>query len=186
MEPGFMLDIAENTGDAFSYVLLPVRSYVDIPTLHNPTTLVRSVVRTRDIAITDAIPPRCVQTVTGFAFYNKAGEVLLGEDTLENHHSYLFEEDDDEDMDNIATENFAMFPENNHGPSLSQLDLEVFPIVEETIDEVMEEVDLPVQPSVSFALNSEIITPRAAPTANIIPTTTPPVNKQHQSPPPPR
>ena len=183
MEPGFMLDIAENTGDAFSYVLLPVRSYVDIPTLRNPTTLVRSVVRTRDIAITDAIPPRCVQTVTGFAFYNEAGEVLLGEDTLENHHSYLFEEDDDETMDNVATDNFAMFPERNHGPSLSQLDLEVFPIVEETIDEVMEEVDLPVQPSVSFALNSEIMTPRAAPTADIIPTTTPPVNKQHQSPP---
>ena len=42
MEPGFMLDIAENTGDGFSYVLLPVRSYVDILTQLNPTTLVRS------------------------------------------------------------------------------------------------------------------------------------------------
>ena len=56
-------------------------------------------------------------------------------------------------MDNNATENFAMFPENNYSPSLSQLDMEVF-------DEVMEEIDLPDhQPSVSFALNSETITP---------------------------
>ena len=70
MEPGFMLDIAENTGDGFAYVLLPVRSYVDIPNLRNPsTTLVRSVVRTRDIAITDDIPPRCVETVQGFTFH---------------------------------------------------------------------------------------------------------------------
>ena len=101
---------------------------MDTPHLRSPTTLVRSVVRTRDIAVTDAITPRCVETVRGFAFYNEAGEELLGEDTLENHHSYLFDEDDDKLMDN-ATENFAMFPENNYGPSLSQLDMEVFLII---------------------------------------------------------
>lgn len=38
-EPGFMLDIAENTGDGFAYVLLPVKSYADIQRVSNPTTL---------------------------------------------------------------------------------------------------------------------------------------------------
>ena len=31
MELGFFLDVAENTGDNFSYAILPVESYSDIP-----------------------------------------------------------------------------------------------------------------------------------------------------------
>ena len=49
MEPGFFLDLAENTGDNLSYVLLPVNNYCDIPLRHNPVTIMRSVVRIRDI-----------------------------------------------------------------------------------------------------------------------------------------
>ena len=38
------LDVADNTGDGFSYVILPVQSYKDIPTNTQPITLVRSVI----------------------------------------------------------------------------------------------------------------------------------------------
>ena len=45
MEPGFFLDMAENTGNNFSYVILPAELYSDIPLNRRPVTLVRSVVR---------------------------------------------------------------------------------------------------------------------------------------------
>ena len=47
MEPGFFLDLADNTGDGFSYELLPAFSFKDIPQRRNPVTLVRCVVRPR-------------------------------------------------------------------------------------------------------------------------------------------
>ena len=37
--------MAENTGDNFSYVILPVELYSDIPLNRQPETLVRSMVR---------------------------------------------------------------------------------------------------------------------------------------------
>ena len=40
MEPGFFLDLADNTGDGFSYEILPVSSYKDIPSRRKPVTLV--------------------------------------------------------------------------------------------------------------------------------------------------
>ena len=43
MEPGFFLDLVENTGDNFAYVILPVDKYCNILLRRNPITLVRSV-----------------------------------------------------------------------------------------------------------------------------------------------
>ena len=40
MMPGFFLGIAENTGDNFSYVILPVKKYSDITLDAQPVTLV--------------------------------------------------------------------------------------------------------------------------------------------------
>ena len=60
MEPGIFLDLVENTGDNFSYVILPVNKYCDIPLRRNPVTLVRSVVRSRDIMSSDT--PNCVES----------------------------------------------------------------------------------------------------------------------------
>ena len=40
IQPGFLLDIAESTGDRFSYEILPVLLIEDIPSRQNPVTLV--------------------------------------------------------------------------------------------------------------------------------------------------
>ena len=40
-------DIANGTGVGFSYVILPVNNYIDIPLTRNPSALVRSVVLSR-------------------------------------------------------------------------------------------------------------------------------------------
>ncbi len=45
MQAGFFLDIAENTGDGFSYEILHVLLIEDISSRRNPVTLIRSVVR---------------------------------------------------------------------------------------------------------------------------------------------
>ena len=45
MQSGFFLDIAENTGDGFSYEILPVLLIKNTPSRQNPVTLVQSVVR---------------------------------------------------------------------------------------------------------------------------------------------
>jgi len=68
MKAGFFLDIAANTGDGFAYVILPVKDHADIPNRRSPVTLVRSVIRSRDISTVEA--PRCTQTLEGFKFYN--------------------------------------------------------------------------------------------------------------------
>lgn len=65
--------------------------------------------------------------------------------------------DCDDDIFDTATENFAMHQESYDGPSLSQLDMELVPIAEETRHEVLEEIDLPDQPSDSYAPQSESI-----------------------------
>ena len=44
MEPGLFLDIADNTGDGFSYDILPVSLHKDIPCRRNPVTPIQLVV----------------------------------------------------------------------------------------------------------------------------------------------
>ena len=48
MSPGFFLDIAENTGDKFSYEILLVKDVVDIPT-RNIWPIVQNIVRPRSL-----------------------------------------------------------------------------------------------------------------------------------------
>ena len=48
MKPGFFIGIADTVGDGFSYLIIPGKSYKDIP-LRYARPLVRSVVRLRDL-----------------------------------------------------------------------------------------------------------------------------------------
>ena len=74
------LDIAENTGDNFIYVILPVKTYDDIPLDTRPVTLIQSIVRSRDIA-SDTIPV-CIRDTHGLKFMNKKGDELVGDTEL--------------------------------------------------------------------------------------------------------
>ena len=76
MRPGFFLDIADNTGDGFSYEILPVKLIKNIPTYRNPVTLVRNVVRLRDLESSEV--PKCTRTQDGFIFTNRSGDELFG------------------------------------------------------------------------------------------------------------
>ncbi len=83
MLPGFMLGIAPTVGDGFSYTILPKKDYKDIPHYRNPTTIVRSVVRLRNIHDDMDAAPICTLADEGFKFTNALGEELLGEEELE-------------------------------------------------------------------------------------------------------
>jgi len=142
MRPGFLLDIADNTGDGFAYIILPVKDHADIPDSRNPVTLVRSVVRNRDMAAVDV--PRCTQTRDGFQFFNRDGYELLGDEELaiddESIEDYLSVSD--EDMESIlASGSFisANASEDDDRATLSTLDRGVFPISEETEEFMSEE-----------------------------------------------
>ena len=78
MEPGFFLDMAENTGDNFSYVILPVESYSDIPLEKRPVTLVCSVVRSRSIGAVTY--PLDSTKIVNFKCMNELGDELIGDD----------------------------------------------------------------------------------------------------------
>ena len=80
MLPGFFLDMAENTGNNFSHVILPGKSYSDIPLDTCHVTLVRSVVRSRDIDLVHI--PSCVRNTDGFRFMNQTGNKLIGDTDL--------------------------------------------------------------------------------------------------------
>ena len=75
MEPGFFLKLAENTGDGFAYVVLPAKDIKHIPRRRNPVTLVRCVVRPRDL--TSSCVPRCIKEFDSFKFLNENGEELF-------------------------------------------------------------------------------------------------------------
>ena len=78
MEPGFFLKLAENTGDGFSYVILPTKEVKDIPLTRNPTTLVRCVVRARSYDLA-GLPPS-LDCDASLKFANSQGKELLGEE----------------------------------------------------------------------------------------------------------
>ena len=75
MEPGFFLDLAENTGNNFYYFILSVNKYCDVPLRRYSITLGRSVVRSRDIMSSDTLS--CVESPEDFTFYNTHEEELL-------------------------------------------------------------------------------------------------------------
>jgi hypothetical protein len=84
MLPGFFLDIADNTGDGFSYEILPVKDIKAIPLRQNPVTLVRSVVHNRNVA--SSTIPTCRVSPIGFQFYNRDGIELFGTEEVEASH----------------------------------------------------------------------------------------------------
>ena len=83
MIPGFFLGVAPSVGDGFSYKLLPnCKDYSDIPTHRNPTIIIRSVVRSREINDSIDSAPICRQGTDGFKFFNVEGEELVGSEEL--------------------------------------------------------------------------------------------------------
>ena len=75
METGYFLEIANNTGDGFSYEILPVYTANKNPKHHNLVTLVRSMLRSRALDPTHV--PSCVESQAGFKFYNRSGDELF-------------------------------------------------------------------------------------------------------------
>ena len=80
MEAGYFLDIADNTEDEFSYEILPVDVANKIPKHYNQITLIRSVVRSWEIDLTHS--PSCVESQTGFEFYNRSDDELFGTERI--------------------------------------------------------------------------------------------------------
>ena len=81
MLPGFFLDITDNTGDGFSYEILPVKDVKDIPLQRNPVTLVRSVVRSRNL---DSLTIHsCRVSPIGFQSFNRDGIELFRTEEVE-------------------------------------------------------------------------------------------------------
>ena len=165
MLPGFFLDIAENTGDGFSYVILPVNNISDIPTTRNPVTLVRSVVRNRDLSIN--LAPRCVETREGFKFYNRDNVEILGDEELNIAEDDLNESlNVSEDEQDSIMESYSFLSTHSDAPvetSLSQLNRDMFSISEETEEPISEEVmedPVPVLPQRNTGL------PTASPDAD--------------------
>ena len=79
MSAGFFLDIAENTGDGFSYVILPVAKVEDIPT-DRCYPIVRNIVRPRSLS--DLTSPEVRTNDGNLTFFNADGEELFTEEEL--------------------------------------------------------------------------------------------------------
>ena len=75
MGKGFFLGVAERTGDGFSYVILSISDYNDIPLDARPVTLVCSVVGARDVAL-DLVPVYHKDDHV-VSFFNCSGDEIL-------------------------------------------------------------------------------------------------------------
>lgn len=116
---GFFLDITDNTGDGFSDDILPVKIIKDIPTQRNLVTLVRSVVRSRDISSNDA--PSCRVTPICFQIYNGYGIELCGSEEGDVSHADLLSGN-------------TIQPQTLCSPPISQFSQSNEPVVERDID----------------------------------------------------
>lgn len=165
MEPGFFLNVAENTGDGFAYVILPGKEYSDIPTSGRLDILVRGVVRARDIASFSG-PPRVVEDGVNLRFLDSEGHELIGDDELRLADEYDDEYESDMDVDSplpstdlsrpldpISEE--PMVDGSNvtalEEPSLLDLDVGVCPLVRDA-DPVSQDV-----PSEEILLEEDIL-----------------------------
>ena len=77
MRPGFFLDIAHNVGNGFSYELLAVKNYCDIPKYGPVHTVIHSVVRKCNIADTET--PTICEKDGSWVVTNRDGDPI-GED----------------------------------------------------------------------------------------------------------
>ena len=88
----FFLDIADTTGDGFSYEILPAKDIADIPLQRNLVTLVRSVAHSRKLDLNDH--PTCRVSPIIFQFYNRDGIELFGSDEEDTSHANLTQDND--------------------------------------------------------------------------------------------
>ena len=89
MKAGFFLDIADNTGDAFSYVILPATTVNDIP-LDRDRSIVRNIVRPRSLDC--GVAPLAERVGDRIMFFNANGDELFGDAELETNDENI---DDD-------------------------------------------------------------------------------------------
>ena len=130
MSPGFFLCLAENTGDGFAYVILPAKEYKDIPLRRNPITLVRCVVRSRDLS--SEFAPRCIkEDDEQFKFFNSEGVELFGENELESDPDNKTSEENTTVEEANQAQSSDALPSSSHSfMSLDKLDLSTMLISE--------------------------------------------------------
>ena len=75
IDPGFFLETIDNTGDYFSYFILPVKNYCNIPKHHRTTILVRSIVRKG--TINNEVTPTHIEYSESFKFENSNTKELI-------------------------------------------------------------------------------------------------------------
>ena len=86
MKAGFFLDIADNTGDTFSYVILPATTVNDFPLDRDPSN-VRNIVQPRSLDC--GVAPLAEQVGDRIMFFNANGDGLFGDAELETNNENL-------------------------------------------------------------------------------------------------
>ena len=104
MQPGFFLGIAENVGDRFSYEILPVKDYDDIPLYVQIKPVIRSVVRSR--TLTDIESPFIELKEGKFIVTNRKGE-QIGNDCLSEEELQSYVEVSEEEKPHVSSPSMA-------------------------------------------------------------------------------
>ena len=149
--PGFFLDIAENTGDTFSYVILPGSSFDDILTKGRIYPFVWNIVQ--KCAIDDDDAPIVNRSMDALSFYNSKGEELVGDNELRiiNNFDDCYHDNIDvsqQNIDSLTSELDAEDTSNvQYRDSPSFGDSLLSPIPEdEVLEETVEELEEPSAP----------------------------------------
>lgn len=80
MQPGFFLGLAENVGDGFAYEILPVKDYSNMPLHRCLATVIRSIVRQREL--TDFEAPYITLENLVWTVTNRHGDII-GEEMVD-------------------------------------------------------------------------------------------------------
>ena len=134
MKPGFFMDVADNTGDGFSYIILPAKTIDDIP-LNRDRSIVRNIVRPRSLDCATA--PLVERVGDRILFFNANGAEIYGEAELATNDDAI--DDDLLDVLDVTADDIRQAQRHDNLPdsmdvrdrtSLSTLD-STLPIVSE-------------------------------------------------------
>ena len=189
MSPGFFLNVASNTGDGFSYVILPCKDIEDIP-VDTARPIVRNIVRPR--ILTCDVPPSTTLVEDQILFYNERGDEIFGDEELATSDEAI--EEELEEVRDVSERDISSLLADDDQPdsseirnrtSLAQLDSRLTPIEEEpSTDEVPASIPTPQSHSSSDPVSSteEPVSTNATHSPSLTMTEEPAAKKQRLTP----
>ena len=161
MKPGFFLDVADNTGDGFSYEILPCVKVEDIPT-DRVRPIVRNIVRPRELDC--AIAPSAERIGDRIIFQNAAGDEIFGDPEVYTENDEI----DEELLEvlDVTEQDLRLLQRSDNLPATADVrDRTTLSVLDSAVPSIPEE-SVPAEPVTDNLIREELIPEELVPEEN--------------------